>query len=301
MTVTGLLVFHSSYQLTGDYLLDFSPTSSRVVRASSLLCQELELSISPVGHTGYNGTLSLLSSPPELTGSERFSGKYVVTSTNRTQYVHFYMYPGSRFNMTVCNTGPSPLRAVFSLVKGSDPDTGKVVDEFEITESSNCHVPGFSYSVESEGYYFMVFKVKPPSFAQPRSSLSVYMEFECTNYQHPPNSVLASCSVENSHRNDSCRLSYPMSARRGGGVPFLDIRPLSTEAADWLDQRDVRVDIRCVTRGWAYLLIGTCVMSVAVLVFGGVMGACACLLRRRKKRLTGVYDTDADDRTPLVH
>ena len=299
VTTTVLLAIHSTYKQPGDYLLGFSPTNTRIIQASSLFCHELELTIFPAARPGYNVTLSVLSSQPELTGSENFSIKYAIFPINHTQYVYFYMYPGSRFNVTTCNSAKNPVRGMFSLIKGgSDPDRGNVVMEIKINESSDCRgYPNF-YSVDSEDYYYMMFKVTPFSISSKQPSLTVHMHFESTHYERTPNSVVTSCSIKNSYQNSSCRLHFPMSLR--GGVPVLDIRSLADTLdirplADTVGEQGNFVGVRCVTRGWAYLMIGGCVLGVAVFVLASVMGACACLLKRRRSGTSRM-----SVRTPLI-
>lgn len=153
-----------------DVDLTHSPMDTSVISISSSLCQKLKYSSSSLPENAYDISVYILDSPPKLTKYENFSYNTDIyfDSYMSIDSRHFYLHPGSSFNISGC-TPDQPI--TFYVIKGYSnyhkwmKTLGHFEMKFTITNCISGNNTGM-YKVTSEDlYYILLFTVTSPALA----------------------------------------------------------------------------------------------------------------------------------------
>lgn len=314
------------YTVAGNFSeansLQYTPTDTRLLSFSSLLCQSLGISVnttlldpSEIEKHWLSVSLYMLSSPPSLTGRESFSVGHgfnldrVNTYYKDTyyNYTYYYLYPGSQVTVSTCIEGQN-YSAVFLLIEGSrnfsrwkeDPYSSNSEHSFKITTScTSTNIPSKSYAIKSEGYYYLVFCNNMNNVS---IFLSVNLFMERTYYQltnnGSKNSVIHSCSVKTEFAEiHQCSVTVPVT----GATGFMEIEPHRTpeDSVRYWDS-EIYVTTTCKARYWMYAVLSA--GTVAIMVCSAII-LMTCLYlcsNRHKTRKQLVVSPSNDPRAPLI-
>ena len=246
--------------------LEYAPRDTRVIPFTRTFCQRLSIT-SPTNSHDYNPSLYLLSSPPKLIAHDTFaySKDLTVNSVDDFDFNYYYLYPGSRINVSACLSDDSSSGVIFYIIKGhknfkswTKYESSSMYTWRKVIISDKCSSARnktYTYDIKSEDYYFLVFDF-PIS-----GVVKIQTDFNCTRYSFSNESVLDSCTLRDSTH---CSIGIPLS--ESGNTALLTVQPAPGHVIDWSDD-GISLDINCSPRIWTYVIVFVvCVFVLLILL-----------------------------------
>lgn len=271
----SLSVRYHDYDSNSDNA--FAAGDTRILSYSSSFCDGLTL-------TGDDSaTLYLLRSTPPLSGPTNiFSTKFEPSNPpDSYKYLYYYLYPGSKMEMTYCLSGSSGWSGffTFALIKGKsnfndwedDGSSSHTLKQFTV-ESQCPSSKSFYYNFTSEDTYYFVFdNLGPNTF-----SLDASLVLNRTEYLPNEVSVYDSCDIS---FVDDCSVSVPY---QSDYVALLEVSSQSVVGPD----SNLYYNWSCNPRVWIYVLIVFLPLLFVVVTTLVVLTVCIIYVRKRSQKYT---------------
>ena len=272
----SLSVRYHDYDSNSDNA--FAAGDTRILSYSSSFCDGLTL-------TGDDSaTLYLLRSTPPLSGpTNTFSAKFDSGNPpDSYKYLYYYLYPGSKMEMTYCLKGSSGSTGslTFALIKGKsnfndwedDLSSSHTVKQFTVNNS--CSSPkSFYHNFTSEDTYYFVFD----NLGLNIISLDATLVLDRTEYLPNEVSVYDSCDI--SFLVDDCSVSVPY---QSDYVALLEVSSQSVVGPD----SNLYYNWSCNPRVWIYVLIVLLPLLFVVVTTLVVLTICIIYVRKRSQKYT---------------
>lgn len=303
VTLRYLTSTHSSPQ-------KYSPTDTRIIPHSWLLCQDLQVSSDVTNSTAvYDISLYMLRSQPNLTGHETFSTRGVAVLKPGSEYERsYYFYPGSHLTMSACirSQNHNNHTATFYLIQGlenlkqwrKNPLSRYYKGSFEITATCNSTVTSnasnstYKVSISTEGYHYLVFSGGKASI-----DLQVDLSVFRTQYEITNSSIIHSCSYQaRKGARNNCSVGIPLSS----AVAYVSIQPHKGQEVSYWDS-ELHIRTTCIARYWVYALGAVAIAVLVAAVLNSVLCIYVCWRARDRKRMLKPLGVNYyDPTTPLM-
>lgn len=250
--------------------LSCAPSDTRILPVNRYFCQGLKVT-EKYDYGDINISLLILSSPPKLTGHEKFSFSEIFSFSDQPYWgpgeehsYDYYMYKGSSFTVSACiSDGESDSSSSFSLYKGNTYVDSQEIDE----QCGNGQNFSYTYHVKDEDYYWLVFSVQRTHVFE-SAQLKVYAEFNRTRYEVSSIDSISHFCLFSGSEHDSCSVSVPFS---GNLTVLLTLSP--GYGVNWAED-GVKLNFTCVPRDWMYAVI---VLAVFISLASIIVTILVCL------------------------
>ena len=244
-------VLHST--LGSHYNRQYGQTDTDFIPFSRVLCQNLKLRTYYNGSNEYNVSFYMLHSRPGLFTQELFSISEKIVAETEQRY-QFYLRSGSQITVSVCFVDGAaiiPLTGLY-LVKGTHgydgthimrSDLKSVVAEFAIFYKCNDSAMAFSYTVEDDDFYYLIFQTA--TLGDSLLHLNVNVSLHSTHYSLYNTTTTSSCSLSTPSNESTCSVSVPLSTRN---YALLTIHPEPS------DVDKLELETHCEPRLWVYVV-----------------------------------------------
>ena len=195
----------------------------------------------------------MLHSRPGLFTQELFSISEKIVAETEQRY-QFYLRSGSQITVSVCFVDGAaiiPLTGLY-LVKGTHgydgthimrSDLKSVVAEFAIFYKCNDSAMPFSYTVEDDDFYYLIFQTA--TLGDSLLHLNVNVSLHSTHYSLYNTTTTSSCSLSTPSNESTCSVSVPLSTRN---YALLTIHPEPS------DVDKLELETHCEPRLWVYVV-----------------------------------------------
>ena len=281
----SLSIRYNDYDSNSDNA--FAPGDTRILSYSSSFCDGLTLSGDD------SATLYLLRSTPPLSGpTNNFSTKFEADNpADSYKYLYYYLYPGSKMEMTYCLSGTSgPL--TFALIKGKsnfnswedDGNSYHTLTQFTVSNPCSQSIAKFPFVFTSEDTYYFVFD----NLRLRSVSLNATLVLNRTEYLPNQVSIYDSCNIL---LYGQCSVSVPY---RSGYVALLEVNSDDTGEPD----SNLHYSWSCNPRVWIYVLIVLLPLLFVLVTMLIVLTVCIMYVRKRSQKYatlpTVATETPAD-------
>ena len=244
----------------------FSPSDTRISSVSSELCQGAKLNTPTSLTTGVTASLYLLQTKPRL-AKDNFTLTYTklnLALSNSYEYLSFYIYPGTNYNLSAC-LGSGSSAVTYLVIKGTSTfnqwvDSGSSYLAYSNSAlylsalTSPCGVTNSSatHTFNSEDDYYFIFDNINSAAASVTYTVSLF-----DRYEYVPSSgvIVDNCSTTLSAT--SCSLSFAYNS----GYTIL----VQTSSSPFSDAgANVNISVTCDTRVWVYAVIEVSMFAVSL-------------------------------------
>jgi hypothetical protein len=279
----SLSIRYNENEISSD--VAFAPGDTRIISYSSTFCDGLSV------YGDDQAKLYLLDKKPSLSGPvNNFSADFpYAVGANSFNYYYYYLYPGSKMNLTYCMDNPG-TKLTFALIKGKSnwdywKDDGDVSHTMELIVVTNlCSSPEyFDFTLTSEDTYYFVFDNTG------YSSIDMTATLTLNRTEYLPDSVSAydSCYTD----IFSCSLSVPYGSNY---VALLEVYDDEASSGD----ENLYYTWSCSPRVWIYVLIVVLPLIFVVVTMTLVLIICIILVRKRSQKYANLPTVAVTEETP---
>ena len=270
----------------------YSPNDSQLVPVSGTFCNKLYVWAED-GAEDYNISLFMLSSRPSLTGSDfvNISRQMTFYSSDNGYYrvYSYYLYQGSKVNVSACYQDDGGHGVFFSLIKGNSTyryvieqfpniETGRSETWFQVDYQCDHGRKYVTYTVLKSDVYFFLFYHQKESLAS--KFLSISLLLNRTKYVPSAESTSKEC-ISRSVDDKSCSVAVPLD----GKFVLLVLKPNEwNEGVDWVKDKEL-LSNKCDPRIWMYIVLAFAVSLGIVLGLFVAILVCIVATKYHKKRV----------------
>jgi len=256
----------------------FSPNESRTIQYSSTFCDSISIQLqNSTSSSVYNGTFSILSQPPELTGIDhiKFQGSPFFHYEDSTlHYWSFYLNEGSSITFSPCTEFFSFSSFSYYIIRGQESfeewiessNSDVAVKHGAIFSTCSSSAVYIVYNVTSGDDYFIAFYLLDGE----DGTLTIDFDIHSAKYIPVRNTTISSCAVGNS----TCSIKIPSSYSIG----LLALSTTASVIADLSTRADI--NISCSQKAWVYVIIAFALAMLVLLVTSLIV---CCFMYRSKQ------------------
>jgi len=270
----------------------YSPNDSHLVPVSGTFCNKLYV-WADNGAEDYNISLFMLSSRPRLTENDFISISRQITfySSDNGYYkvYYYYLYQGSKVNMSACYQDEGGHGVFFYLIKGNSTyhhvkeqfpniETGQSEGWFQVDYQCNNGRNCVMYTVTKSDFYYFLFYHQKESVAS--KFLNISLALNCTKYVPSKDSMSKEC-ISRSVDDKSCSVAVPLSGR----YVLLVLKPNEwNKGVNWVRDKEL-LSTKCDPRIWMYIVLAFAVSLGIVLGLLVAIFVCIAATKYHKKRV----------------